>query len=120
MDTFNYNAHTTASDALWAGLPLVTKAGEQFAARVASSLLKSVGMEDLITSDEEGYERLILDLATDRNQTRELRGRLQENILSCSLFDTERYTRQFETGLKLAFQRYQEGEPAQDIFVDQG
>ena len=119
VDTFNYNAHTTASDALWAGLPLVTKAGEQFAARVASSLLKSVGMEDLITFDEEGYERLILDLATDRNQTRELRGRLQENTLSCPLFDTERYTRQFETGLKLAFQRYQEGNPAADIFVDQ-
>ena len=119
VDTFNYNAHTTASDALWAGLPLVTKAGEQFAARVASSLLYAVGMEDLVALDEEGYEKLILDLVTDRNQLQQLRSRLQKNILSYPLFDTERYTRQFETGLKLANQRYQEGNTAADIFVEQ-
>ena len=120
LDTFHYNAHTTASDALWAGLPLVTKVGEQFAARVASSLLKAVGMEDLAALDEEGYEKLILALATDRNQLQQLRSRLQKNILSYPLFDTERYTRHFETGLKLAYQRYQEGNPAADIFVEQG
>ena len=59
IDTFNYNAHTTASDALWAGLPVVTKAGDQFAARVAASLLTAVGLPELITQSNADYERLI-------------------------------------------------------------
>lgn len=65
LDTFNYNAHTTASDALWAGLPVVTKVGRQFAARVAASLLHAVGLPELVTETTEDYEALIMDLTTN-------------------------------------------------------
>ena len=63
LDTFCVNAHTTASDALWAGVPLVTKIGDQFAARVSASLLTAVGLPELITETEADYETLILELA---------------------------------------------------------
>ena len=65
LDTFNFNAHTTASDALWAGLPVLTKLGNGFAARVAGSLLHSIGLPELITETEEQYESLALELATN-------------------------------------------------------
>jgi protein O-GlcNAc transferase len=65
VDTFNFNAHTTASEALWAGLPVVTKIGEGFAARVAGSLLHAIDCSELITETKEEYEALILELATN-------------------------------------------------------
>jgi predicted O-linked N-acetylglucosamine transferase (SPINDLY family) len=99
VDTFNYNAHTTASDALWAGLPVVTKQGRQFAARVAASLLTAVGLPELITESEEDYERLILNLAQDRQKLSAIKATLEENRRTEPLFDTQRYTRHLETGL---------------------
>ena len=65
VDTFTFNAHTTAAEALWAGLPVVTKVGLGFAARVAGSLLNAVGLPELITETEQDYEALILELATN-------------------------------------------------------
>ena len=65
VDTFAFNAHTTAAEALWAGLPVVTKVGLGFAARVAGSLLNAVGLPELITETEKDYEALILELATN-------------------------------------------------------
>ena len=65
VDTFAFNAHTTAAEALWAGLPVVTKVGLGFAARVAGSLLNAVGLPELITETEQDYEALILELATN-------------------------------------------------------
>ena len=117
IDTFNYNAHTTASDALWAGLPVVTKAGQQFAARVAASLLNAVGLPELITTSEADYEALIVDLATEPDKLGEIREKLAANRLREPLFDTERYTRDFESGLRQAYDLYYDGEAARDISV---
>ena len=117
IDTFNYNAHTTASDALWGGLPVVTKQGKQFAARVAASLLNAVGLPELITDTEEHYERLILALATRPEKLAAIRAKLAKNRLQKPLFDTERYTRNFERGLKYAYDFYFEGNQPEDIWV---
>ncbi|MFB9148814.1 O-linked N-acetylglucosamine transferase family protein [Roseovarius ramblicola] len=117
IDTFNYNAHTTASDALWAGLPVVTKQGEQFAARVAASLLTAVGLPDLITESEAHYEDLILELATNPGKLAEIRARLSQNRVTKPLFDTRRYARNLENGLRQAYDRYFDGQQPQDIRV---
>lgn len=117
IDTFNYNAHTTASDALWSGLPVVTKQGNQFAARVAASLLTAVGLPDLITTTEEDYEALILELATNREKLAEVKKTLDTNRLTQPLFDTKRYARDFEAGLTAAYDLYFGGQEPQDIWV---
>lgn len=117
IDTFNYNAHTTASDALWAGLPVVTKQGTQFSARVASSLLHAVGLPELVTVTEEAYENLIIELATNPERLTAIRNRLWNNRKTEPLFDTKRYTRNFEQGLEIAYQRHLNGDPPLDIRV---
>lgn len=117
LDTFNYNAHTTASEALWTGVPLVTKMGTQFAARVAASLLKSIGLPELITTTEAEYEALILDLATDRDTLHNLREKLAANRLSQPLFHSEQNTRAFEDGLQRAYDLYFDGHAPQDITI---
>ncbi len=117
VDTFHYNAHTTASDALWGGLPVVTLAGRQFAARVAASLLTAVGLPELIAGTEDAYEALILDLATDAGRLAALREKLARNRLEQPLFDTERYTRDFEKALEIAWERYRAGLDPDDIRV---
>ena len=119
IDTFNYNAHTTASDALWAGLPVVTKIGEQFAARVSASLLQAVGLPELITDNEEDYEALILNLATNPDKLGAIKKKLAANRLSQPLFDTKRYARNFEQGLLRANDLYFSGSNAQDIWVNE-
>ncbi len=100
IDTFNYTAHTTASDALWAGLPVVTRAGRQFSARVGASLLSAVGMPELIAGTETDYEALITDLAANPGQLAEIKAKLAENRLTQPLFDTVRYARDFERALE--------------------
>jgi predicted O-linked N-acetylglucosamine transferase (SPINDLY family) len=117
LDTFNVNAHTTASDALWAGLPIVTKAGKQFAARVSASLLHACDLEQLVTGTEAQYEELALDLAMNPEKLHKVRSRLQENRDNLRLFDTQRFTRHLETALKLAVQRAQDGLPPADLEV---
>jgi len=119
IDTFNYNAHTTASDALWAGLPLVTRAGEQFAARVAASLLNAVGLPELVTTNAEAYERLILDLATNPSRLIEINRKLEQNKRSQPLFDTQTYTKNFEAGVEMAYQQYFDGPEPTDIHLSQ-
>ena len=118
IDTFNYNAHTTASDALWSGLPVVTKRGKQFAARVAASLLTAVGLPELITETEEEYERLIFELASDTDKLSAIKVKLAGNRLKEPLFNTKRYTRNFEAGLKAAYSLYFDDDKPQDIWVN--
>jgi protein O-GlcNAc transferase len=96
LDTFHYNAHTTASDALWAGLPLVTKAGQTFASRVAASLLHSVGLPELVTNSVEEYERLILKLVRERDVLAAMRRKLVESRSTAPLFDIAQFTRDLE------------------------
>ncbi len=118
VDTFNYNAHTTASDALWSGLPVVTRAGQQFAARVCASLLMAVGLPELITDSDAAYEALILALAADRSRLAAIRAKLASNRLAQPLFDTQGYARSFETGLDRAYEIYCSGQSPRDIRVE--
>ena len=117
VDTFNYNAHTTASDALWVGLPVLTKAGEQFAARVAASILRAIDLPNLVTTTEADYEQLALELSTKPKKLNAVRKELKRNIKSKPLFDTGRYTRNLEKGLQMAFDDYFEGNDLKDIWV---
>ena len=120
IDCFNYNAHTTASDALWAGLPVVTKQGQQFAARVAASILTAVGLPELITETDEDYERLILELATNAPRLSAIKAKLATNRLKAPLFDTRLYTQHFEVGLVKAYDLYFTNQKARDIWVSDG
>lgn len=117
LDTFNYNAHTTASDALWGGLPVVTKIGEQFAARVGASLLQAVDLPELITTTKEDYKALAISLAKDSATLKDIRQKLNTNLAKKPLFDTVRYTRNFEAGLEIAFLNYQSGKEPSHIHV---
>ncbi|WP_264213695.1 hypothetical protein [Leisingera thetidis] len=109
LDTFNVNAHTTASDALWAGVPVVTKAGKQFAARVAASLLHSVDLDELIAATPQQYQALALKLARDPAYLADVKARLQESIKSGPLYDTKRFTRNFEALMEKTVERFDAG-----------
>jgi len=115
LDTFNYNAHTTAADAFWAGLPLVTRAGQGFPARVAASLLSVIGLPELITTNTADYEALCLRLATNPPQLSAVKTKLAAKISSAPLFDTERFARGLETAYDAAYERYLSGKPPTTI-----
>ena len=117
IDTFNYNAHTTASDALWAGLPVVTKLGQGFAARVAGSLLSAIDMSELITETEQEYETLILQLATNPQQLAAVKQKLANNRLVKPFFDTELFTKHLEDGYLQAYQLYFDKKNPRSIYV---
>ena len=99
VDTFNYNAHTTCSDALWCGVPVITKKGKQFSSRVSSSLLTALGMEELISKSVDEYEKIILDLALDKIKLDKCKNKLKKNIPIKPLFNTKNYTKDFENCL---------------------
>ena len=96
LDTLPYNAHATACDALWAGLPVLTCAQGSYAGRVAASLLHAVGLPELVTQTPEDYEALAVELARDPRKLSHLRAKLAANRLSTPLFDTPRFTRDLE------------------------
>jgi predicted O-linked N-acetylglucosamine transferase (SPINDLY family) len=107
MDTFPCNAHTTASDALWAGLPMVTCAGETFASRVAASLLTTMDMPDCVTYDLVSYEQKIVSLLEQSQSLQVLRERVASGRTQSPLFDTSAIARQLEEAYKLMMQRYE-------------
>jgi predicted O-linked N-acetylglucosamine transferase (SPINDLY family) len=109
LDTRPVNAHTTASDALWAGLPLVTCADDAFAGRVAASLLHAVGLPELVASDAAQYEATALRIATTPALLDELRARLARNRSTHPLFDTVRYGRHLEAAYALMWEHQQRG-----------
>jgi protein O-GlcNAc transferase len=109
LDTLPFNAHTTASDALWAGLPVLTQIGEAFAGRVAASLLTAVGLPELIVQTPEQFESLAIELATNRELLAAIKGRLAQNRLTKPLFDTGSYTKHLEAAYKTMYQRTQKG-----------
>jgi predicted O-linked N-acetylglucosamine transferase (SPINDLY family) len=117
LDTLPYNAHTTASDALWAGLPVLTRKGETFAGRVAASLLCAVGLPELVTSTSVEFEELAVALATDRARLQELRARLQANRMTAPLFDCRGFTRYMEAAYGAMIERYDAGLPAEAIDI---
>ena len=97
LDTLPYNAHTTAADALWAGLPVLTTPGSTFAGRVAASLINAIGLPEMIAPSLETYEATALQLARDRTALAEIKAKLQRNRGTYALFDTARFTRNLET-----------------------
>ena len=117
LDSLPYNAHTTASDALWAGLPLLTCRGTGFAGRVAASLLKAVGLPELVTENLADYEKLALTLARDPVLLQHYRDRLKENRRKAPLFDTARTTRQIEAAYETMMARRSRGEAPQGFAV---
>ena len=117
LDTLPCNAHTTASDALWAGLPVLTCIGKSFAGRVAASLLNAIHLPELITFSLEEYEAMAVELATDPEKLPEIKLKLENNRLSTPLFDSDRFTRQFEAAFELMYKRYQLDLPPDHIYV---
>ncbi len=111
LDTLPFNAGTTASDALWAGIPVLTCAGHAFAARMAGSLLRAAGLPELIARDPDEYESMAIRLATDALLLPDLRARLARNRTTCPLFDTDRFRRHIESAYVTMSDRYQRGEP---------
>ena len=116
LDTFNFNAHTTASDALRMGVPVVTKLGHGFPSRVAGSLLNAIGLPELATTSAEQYERLALDLATNA-ETLAKKWRLLEHRDTAPLFDTEHFAKHIERAYQQAYQRYFDGKEPDHIEV---
>lgn len=115
LDTWPYNAHTTAADALAAGLPVVTYMGGAFPARVAGSLLHAIGLPELVTHSWDEYEQLAFELVTDRARLADLKSRLAANKLTEPLFDTERFCRNLEAAvLSVARTSLPEGETSVD------
>ena len=118
LDTLPYNAHTAASDALWAGLPLITCRGESFAGRVAASLLDAVGLPELVTSSLAEYEELALRLATDASRLQSIRRKLEQTRLSCPLFDTDRFRRHIEAAYLTMWEIWQQGQGPRNFTVE--
>lgn len=117
LDTFNVNAHTTASDALWAGLPVITKLGEGFAARVAGSLLNAVGLPDLVTKTRDEYENLALRLARNSDDLSDIRQRLAVQRSTAPLFNTELFCRRIEAAYDAAYHLHLVGEEPRTITI---
>lgn len=109
LDTLYYNAHVTASDALWAGTPLITVLGNTFASRVAASLLTAAGLPELIGSDLAEYERQAIHFATHPAVLKQLQDRLIQQRSQSSLFNTARTVQHLEAGYRQIWQRYQTG-----------
>jgi predicted O-linked N-acetylglucosamine transferase (SPINDLY family) len=118
LDTLPYNAHTTASDALWAGLPLLTCRGASFVGRVATSMLHAVGLPELATDDLDEYEALALRLASDASLLGDFRRRLEQNRSTCPLFDTDRFRRHIESAYTTMWELQQRGESPRSFSVE--
>jgi len=117
LDTVPFNAGTTASDALWAGLPVLTQLGQTFAGRMAASLLDAVGLPELITRSEQEYEQLALKLATEPAVLKGYRERLAANLPTAPLFDTARFTHHLEAAYQMMWQRHEQGQAPDHIAV---
>jgi predicted O-linked N-acetylglucosamine transferase (SPINDLY family) len=117
IDTLPYNAHTTASDALWAGLPVLTCMGESFASRVAASLLNAIELPELITRTQEQYEATAIELATTPEKLKSIKEKLERNKLTTALFDTPRFTKNIEAAYKQIYERYQADLSPSNIYV---
>ncbi|HEX3505755.1 MAG TPA: tetratricopeptide repeat protein [Xanthobacteraceae bacterium] len=120
LDTLLYNAHTTASDALWAGVAVVTCLGATFAGRVAASLVRAVGLPELVTESLADYEALALKLAREPEFLAATKAKLAENRKSFPLFDTQRFTHDMEAAYIQMWQRAQRGEPPENFAVLRG
>jgi len=117
LDTLPYNAHTTASDSLWAGLPILTRMGHSFAARVTASLLRALGLTELITTDKKQYESLAIELARTPSKLAQIREKLEINKANSSLFDANIFAKHIENAYSLMLESYHSGQKPDHIYI---
>ena len=117
LDTFPYNAHTTCSDSLWAGVPLVTIEGQSFQSRVASSLLKSSGLDEFIAKNENEYLEKAIFFATNKNHIKNSKSKLIESRNENPIFDNLSFTKNIEKAYSLVLEKKLKEEQAQDIYL---
>jgi predicted O-linked N-acetylglucosamine transferase (SPINDLY family) len=120
LDTLPYNAHTTTSDALWAGLPVLTCTCDSFASRVAASLLNAIGLPELVTTTQQAFEDMAIALASDPEQLRSIKQKLSLNRNTEPLFDSKLFARNIETAYVAMYERYQAGMPPETFYVESG
>ena len=118
LDALPYNAHTTASDALWAGLPVLTCMGKSFASRVAASLLNAIELPELITTTQEQYEAKAIELATNPEKLKAIKYKLERNRFTTALFDTPRFTKHIQAAYKQMYERYQADLQPNNIYIE--
>jgi len=119
LDTFPYNAHSTASESLWAGLPLLTLTGKSFHTRVAASILNAINLPELITNSLEEYEKLAIELALNPEKLKNIKNKLNSNIKTAPLFDTPLYTKNLESAYKKMHERYQSDQKPDHIYINE-
>jgi predicted O-linked N-acetylglucosamine transferase (SPINDLY family) len=117
LDTFPYNAHSTASDSLLSGLPLLTLMGKSFHSRVAGSILNAINLSELITVSFNDYEKLAVELALNRQKLQTIKNKLISNIKNAPLFDTPLYTKNLESAYKKIYERYQLDQKPDHIYI---
>ncbi len=117
LDTFPYSGHTTTSDCLWAGVPVVALKGTNFASRVSESLLSAIGLEELVAKDEQAFVDMAVMMARSPLRRRALKARIEQNRLRMPLFDTERFTRHLETAFEMMVARAAKGLPPEAFDV---
>ena len=118
LDTLPCNSHTTASDALWAGLPLLTCIGESFASRVASSILTAMELSELITISIEEYESKAIYLGLNPDELKKIRCTVEENISKAPLFNIELFTRNLEAAYQIIYNLYHADLPPEHIYIE--
>ena len=118
LDTRPYNAHTTSSDALRMGIPVLTCIGQSFPSRVAASILNSVNLPELITDTQEEYESLAIELATNPIKFKIIKDKLNNNLSTAPLFDTPQFTRNLESAYKTMYEKHHSGMKPEHIYVD--
>jgi protein O-GlcNAc transferase len=119
LDTFPYNAHATACDFLWAGVPVLTLTGGGFAGRVGASVLSAAGLGALITDSLDAYELVALNLAHDAAAMQSVKDDLARNRMECALFDTVRFTRNLEQAFTIMWQRHESGQSPSSFAVEE-
>ena len=117
IDTFPYTGHTTASDALWVGLPVLTRIGKSFASRVSTSLLNAIGLSALVTNSEKEYEDFAIELATNSPKLKEIKNKLKNNKNTKPLFNTQVFARNIEKAYSLMYERYLKNLPLDNIEI---
>jgi predicted O-linked N-acetylglucosamine transferase (SPINDLY family) len=117
LDTLPYNGHTTACDALWAGVPLLTRLGTTFVGRVAASALLALGLPELVTTTQQAYEDAAVELATHPDKLSAISRKLADHRLTAPLFDSRRFTRHIEAAFSEMMARHNAGQPPSDLGV---
>jgi protein O-GlcNAc transferase len=117
LDTLPFNAHTTADDALWAGLPVLTQIGEALPGRVGASLLRAVGLPEMIVETDGEYEKIAIELASHPAKLEAIKANLAQNRLTTPLFNTALFTRHMEAAYQAIGRRRQEGLAPDDVSV---